>query len=296
MKGSIIQIQNFSVNDGNGIRTTVFFAGCPLHCQWCANPEGLTKKRKIAYYSSHCVECGQCVTVCPENIGIDLNKNREQCIACGRCVEVCPKGARKLLTREVSVEEIVDIIKPQMMFYRKSNGGITFSGGEATIQKEFLRALSQRLFDMGLSLALETSGYFVFDEVKDILEQMELIFVDIKHMDDEKHKYFTGKSNKIILDNIKRMGEISVPIVVRVPVINGVNMDKENIRATAEFVKNNLPYAKIELLPYHRYGEAKYEALNTPLPSSIFNTPSVEEMTKLKNLVMSVGVEVIDFL
>ena len=296
MKGSIIQIQNFSVNDGNGIRTTVFFAGCPLHCQWCANPEGLTMEKKIAYYSNHCVNCGQCVAVCSQDIGIDLNKSREQCIACGKCVEVCPKGARKLLTKEFSVEEIVDIIKPQMMFYRKSNGGITFSGGEATMQKEFLRALSQRFFDMGLNLALETSGYFVFDEVKDILEQMELIFVDIKHMDDEKHKYFTGKSNKMILDNTCRMRDLSVPIVVRVPVINGVNMDEENIRKTAEFVKRNLPHAKIELLPYHRYGEAKYDALGMPLPSKALCTPSEEEMQKLKSLVENVGVEIIEFL
>ena len=207
MKGSIIQIQNFSVNDGNGIRTTVFFAGCPLHCQWCANPEGLTKERKVAYYSKHCVACGKCVAVCPQKIGIDLNRKRDMCIACGKCVMVCSKGARKLLTKEMTIEEIVDVIKPQMMFYRKSGGGVTFSGGEATVQKDFLRGLTKRLFDMGLNLALETSGYFAFDEVRDILERMELIFVDIKHMDEEKHKYFTGKSNKIILENISRLKE-----------------------------------------------------------------------------------------
>lgn len=295
MKGFVMQLQNFSVNDGDGIRTTVFLAGCPLRCQWCANPEGISQNTKIAYYKRHCTGCGRCVKVCPVGIGMDLNSRRQDCIACGKCADVCPSGARKYLVSPIETEEIINAIKPQIPFYRQSGGGVTFSGGEATMQAEFLHHIASRLYDMGVDLALETCCYFDFDNVKDILAMMDMLFVDIKHMDSAQHKRYTGVGNEKILENIAKLKGLSCSIVVRVPVIGGVNDTDENIRATAEFVKASLPNASMELLPYHCYGEAKYEALGLLLPPDEFTTPSEERLQYLEQMIRDLGVPTLRF-
>lgn len=247
MEGRIMQIQNFSVNDGEGIRTTVFMAGCPLHCPWCANPEGL-----------------------------DINVN-------------------KLLIEQKTVSEIVEAVKPQIPFFRHSGGGVTFSGGEATVQLEFLKELVAELYDLGVDLCIETCGYFDFNKVKEVLHKMSLVFVDIKHMDSQIHKELTGVGNELILKNIALMARLSGEIVIRIPVIGGVNDSDDNIRQTAEFVKNTVKNGKIELLPYHIYGEAKYEALGLPLPSAKFFTPSNERILELEEIIRGTGVSQISF-
>lgn len=243
--GHFMEPQNFSVNDGDGIRTIIFFAGCPLHCQWCANPEGF-------------------------NIRNDFVKR-------------------------YSVEQLLKIIERQEIFYRYSGGGVTFSGGEATLQQDMLRILVNTLYDKAINLAIETSGYFEFDEVKDILQKLDLIFIDIKHMDDNKHKLFTGVSNDKILNNIKKLNELNINIVVRVPLIVGVNSDEVNIIETAKFVKAYIKNPKIELLPYHNFGDEKYEALGLEKPSREFKSPSPELLNKLKNLIKNEGVETISY-
>lgn len=243
--GNFMEPQNFSVNDGDGIRTIIFFAGCPLRCKWCANPEGLY---------------------------IDNN-----------------------LVCKYSVEQLLKIIERQEIFYRYSGGGVTFSGGEATLQQSVLRELANKLYDRGINLAVETSGYFEFKEVKDILEKLDLIFIDLKHMDDMKHKMFTGVSNEKILSNIKRLNEVNDNVVVRVPLIVGVNADEDNIINTAKFVKDNTIYPKIELLPYHSLGDEKYEALGIEKPSRDFKRPSVELVKELNQLIQAEGVEVVSY-
>lgn len=243
--GNFMEPQNFSVNDGDGIRTIVFFAGCPLHCKWCANPEGLY-----------------------------INND---------------------LVHKYSVEQLLKVIERQEIFYRYSGGGVTFSGGEATLQQELLRELVNRLYDKAINLAIETSGYFEFDEVKDILQKLDLIFIDLKHMDDTKHKMFTGVSNVKILNNIKRLNEVNDNIVVRIPLIDGVNADKKNIIETAKFIKANIKNPKMELLPYHSFGDEKYDALGIEKPSRDFKTPSVEMIKELKGLIEAEGVEVVSF-
>lgn len=246
LQGYFMEPQNFSVNDGDGIRTIIFFAGCPLHCQWCANPEG-----------------------------IYTNNN---------------------LVKKYSVEELLKIIERQEIFYRYSGGGVTFSGGEATLQQDILTELVNRLYNKAINMAIETSGYFEFEEVEDILEKLDLIFVDIKHMNDSKHKMFTGISNKKILDNITRFNKVNDNIVVRIPLIVGVNADKENIIETAKFVKAHIKNPKIELLPYHNFGDEKYEALGIEKPSKEFIRPTSEMINKLKNLIKSVGVELVSYI
>lgn len=297
MKGYFMQIQPFSVNDGDGIRTTVFFAGCPLHCQWCSNPEGKNQKQKVGFYEKLCIGCGECASVCPEGIGIALNEaeNQKKCIACGKCAEVCPRQARKSMVVQKSVEEVIAEVEKHSLFYRESGGGITFSGGEATVQKEMLDALSLKLYDLGYSLDIETCGYFDFDEMLTILKRMDLIFMDLKHMDSEKHKKFTGVPNEKILENMKRLGETGAKIVIRIPVIEGVNADEENIRNSGEFVKQYLPNARMELLPYHKFGFGKYQALGLELPTSHFETPTEQKMEQLKQILKEIGIELVDF-
>lgn len=289
--------QNFSVNDGNGIRTIIFFAGCPLSCRWCSNPEGYTASYKVAYYERTCIQCGRCTSGCPEGIGINLNEpeRRLRCKACGACAETCPTKSRKSLVHCYSSRELLKLIEKQKLFYRFSGGGVTFSGGEATMQADILRELAFALYDQGVDLAIETSGYFYFDEVKDILQKMGLIFMDIKHMDDEKHRLHTGVSNKRILENIKRLGELEVPVVVRIPLIEGVNSDRENIRRTAEFVKASISYPKLELLPYHLFGDSKYEALGMETPPREFSAPDREYIEELAGVVKNAGVEVVSY-
>ncbi len=297
IRGDFMQLQNFSVNDGNGIRTIIFFAGCPLQCQWCSNPESQTNLEKIAYYDKTCIGCGRCVQICPHGVGIYLNHARErnQCKACGLCVNVCPTSSRKNLIFHYTSEEILGIIEKQKIFYRYSGGGVTFSGGEATLQAAMLRELVSKLYDQAIDLALETSGYFNFDEVKDILEKLNLLFVDIKHMDENKHRVYSGIGNERILKNISRLNELKVPVVVRIPVIDGVNSDLENIRSTAKFVKANIATPKVELLPYHSFGDSKYEALGLAKPSRQWKTPSPEYVRELCKIVQNEGVEVVSY-
>lgn len=244
--GKFMEPQNFSVNDGDGIRTIIFFAGCPLRCKWCANPEGLYTNNNLVY--------------------------------------------------EYTVEQLLKIIERQEIFYRFSGGGVTFSGGEATLQQNMLRELVNKLYDKAINLTIETSGYFVYEEVKDILKKLDLIFIDIKHMNSDKHEVFTGVSNKKILNNIKKLNEVNDNVVVRVPLIMGVNADKYNIVETAKFVNANIKNPKMELLPYHNFGDEKYEALGIEKPSRDFKRPPVEIVNELKELIQAEGVEVVSYL
>lgn len=243
-KGYVSQIQGFSVNDGNGIRTTIFLLGCPLRCKWCCNPETWT---------------------------------------------IDPKAA------PMSVEDVLQRIKRDIIFFRESGGGVTFSGGEATCQQSFLRALVNAHSEIGIDMAIETSGYFIWNEVKDIIEKLDLIFIDLKHMNTEKHQELTGVDNKLILENIKNIGKLNKEVVVRIPLIKGINDDKENIINTAKYVKQYVPGGKMEILPYHNFGEKKYDQLGLSEFKNVFSTPTKEEIDEVKETIRSIGVETIDY-
>ena len=308
-----MQIQPFSVNDGEGIRTNIFMAGCPLRCRWCSNPEGFEKKELIGWYRRRCIGCGACAAVCPQGIGIDLDAliacerevsktGHDSCIGCGACVKACPEDARTRMVTLMDADDVIREVHRHRLFYSYSGGGVTFSGGEATSQPEFLDYVSRGLYDSGYSIDLETCGCFDFERVRPSLERMDLIFMDLKHMDPEVHRKYTGVSNERILDNMARLSSLRhsdghgcPEIVIRIPVIGGVNSSEENIMASASFVHDVLPDARMELLPYHSLGKIKYEAIGLPFEQDDFYTPGRDEMKKLRGIVAAQGVTVADY-
>ena len=306
-KGYIMQIQPFSVNDGEGIRTTIFMAGCPLRCQWCANPEGLEMRPRVGWYQRKCIGCGRCSVVCPEGIGINIHEGMDKCTSCGLCADVCPEESRKRMVTLTDADDVLRQIGRHRLFYSYSGGGITFSGGEATMQRDFLDYLSSEIYDMGYSMDIETCGLFDWEKTAPILERMDLIFMDLKMMDPERHRFYTGSSNERILENIARLADLGTgsdngnsavrppDVVIRIPVIAGVNDDDENILSSAAYVHDHLPDARMELLPYHRLGAVKYEALGMPYDHPEFRTPSIDEISRLRELVKSEGVRLADY-
>lgn len=291
-----MQIQPFSVNDGEGIRTNIFMAGCPLRCRWCSNPEGFEQKELIGWYKRRCIGCGACAAVCPQGIGIGM-EDRSRCIACGACVKACPGEARARMVTLMDADDVIREVMKHRLFYSYSGGGVTFSGGEATSQPEFLDYVSRELYDSGISIDLESCGYFDFDLVRQSLERMDLIFMDLKHMDPEEHRKYTGVGNERILENIARLGSLreKPEIVIRIPVIGGANNSEENIAASAAYVHDVLPEAKMELLSYHSLGKIKYEATGIPFDQDGFYTPDKEEMKKLRGIAAAHGPKIADY-
>lgn len=297
LEGYVMRPQDFSVNDGDGIRTTVFLAGCPLSCAWCSNPESWAPASRVSFNPKVCIGCGACVAACPSGVGIDLNKpeERARCTSSGACVDACPTGARSQLVKKISLEDLVREVEATRIFQAYSGGGITLSGGEPSFQLDFFKALVKALYDRGHDLALESSAYFDYEEVLPSLRLIGTIFIDIKHMDPEVHRAFTGLDNDLILSNLKKMGQDGLPVIVRIPMIGGVNADRENIRATGDFVAQHLPQAGLEILPYHTYGEGKYQALGLDLPPDSFKTPTDEEVREAEDIIRQAGVEVLSF-
>lgn len=244
--GTVFQVQHFSVNDGEGIRSTIFMSGCPLRCKWCCNPESW-----------------------------DMNPG---------------KYAKKM-----TVSEVLEEVKRQMIFYRYSNGGITFSGGEPTYQAEFLRNLVYNFYDMGIHQTIETSGYFNWDDLEDIFEKLDFIFIDIKHMDGKIHKHYTGCNNETILNNIINIGKLDKETVIRIPLIKNINDSEQNITKTARFISKNIPSAKIEILPYHSLGNYKYDNLGLSKYKNLYTAPDEKDIKGIKDIIKSFDIEVIDF-
>ena len=297
VQGWIFDIQRYSINDGPGIRTTVFFKGCPLSCLWCDNPESQTNSPQLLYLRSMCVNCHRCVAVCPTgatkaemngsgNIIID----RSLCQACGKCVEVCYQDARVIMGKQMTVEQVFDVVKKDTLFYRNSGGGVTCSGGEPTHQPVFLKSLLTRCQEAGLHTALDTCGYVDWKTMEEALEHVDLVLYDIKHMDSEEHRRLTGVGNELILGNLEKMAK-SKSIWVRIPLIPDYNDSEENIRATGEFL-SRIGIQKVDVAPYHQLGMGKYERLGLVYALTDLAACSEEQTEKTKRVLESYGLEV----
>ena len=295
--GNIFQIQRWSINDGEGIRSTVFFKGCPLRCKWCANPESWNSKSEVMYSLRRCRGCGRCAQVC--NSGAITMKEgafefeRKKCIACFNCCKCCPTGSRKQVGSEMSVAEVLHIINRDAVFYRESGGGVTFSGGEPFVQDKFLRQLVTACKQVGIDTAVETCGYYPWEPVQDIFEQVDCVFMDIKHMDDKEHKRLTGVGNRKILKNIAAASRVNPSVIVRIPLIEGTNTGDQHIKEICEFLSWETKIKGIEILPYHDFGQIKFGDMGAE--AHTFISPSPEKISETKKIIAGYGIDILDF-
>ncbi|MGD0780075.1 MAG: glycyl-radical enzyme activating protein [Dehalococcoidales bacterium] len=271
----VTNIQGYSIHDGPGIRTVVFFKGCGLACQWCANPECISPRPEVGFVKSLCTKCGKCAEVCP-NGALDYQADefpridRTRCTGCSVCCSVCSYQALVLYGKAMNAEEIFDVVNRDKMFYEASNGGVTVSGGEALLQPQLVCDLFEKCHLVGINTCMETSGYATESALRQVLTYTDYILYDLKHMNSVKHREYIGKPNNLILSNAKTVAESRVETLFRMPLIPGINDDEKNIKETADFLHglgNNA--LRIELMPYHRLGKGKYESLDRryPLPN-----------------------------
>lgn len=263
--GIIFNIQKFSVNDGPGIRTTVFFKGCPLRCRWCANPESQSADTQILFDAGKCLHCGRCVNVCPSHaVSRDNGRtivDHSLCRGCGRCVPECPGKALSAEGERKTVQEIIDIVMQDIVFYEESGGGITLSGGEFLSQKEFAAELLKAAKEEGLHTCCETTGYASPEVFREITRDIDLILIDMKHWNSEKHREGTGVTDDLPYRNLCEAVSAGRNVLVRIPVIPGYN----DSRSDAERFSARLKEAgvnRVQLLPFHQFGENKYDLLN----------------------------------
>jgi pyruvate formate lyase activating enzyme len=297
-QGKIFNIQHYSIHDGPGIRTTVFFMGCPLRCLWCQNPESQGFQPVIFFDAEKCVGCGQCVEACPEGaIQVVEGKsktNRDQCKGHGRCVEVCAYDARSLMGRNATAGEVFEAVNADAIFYQNSGGGVTISGGDPVAQPDFAISILKLCREVGIHTAIETCGFAKWEILKAILDYTDLVLYDIKHMDAAIHKKYTAVSNELILDNAKKIRmELKLPMLARLPIIPGYNDSLENLESAARFIAHELGNeVKVHLLPYHRLGETKYERMEINEGCVHIEPPSEERMEELKKMFESFGLTV----
>lgn len=287
MKATIFNIQKFSIHDGPGIRTTVFFKGCPLKCKWCHNPESQGYKKQMLYDKDKCTLCGKCVEVCPQKaIKIEnnvLTTDMDKCNFCGECVIYCIAGARQIAGKEYTVDEVFNEVIKDRVFYRHSKGGVTVSGGEPLIQVDFVEELLKKLKAEDIHTAVDTCGDVNFESLKRVAPYTDVFLYDLKLLDDYKHKHFVGMSNQLILENLKKLSEIHSNINLRMPIIEGVNADEEYIKNVLEAIKN-LNIKKVNLLPYHDIAKHKYKKLNMEYEDEKMKKPSDEKMKHFKEM------------
>ena len=282
---SVTNIQKYSIHDGDGIRTTVFFKGCHLRCRWCHNPETQSFEKELQVDTPKCTGCGRCAAVCPEN-AITISPegksvtDREKCVICGRCEAACLGNYRTVVGRDYSVSELVKICMQDLMFYEQSGGGVTLSGGEVmAMDTDYILQLVKRLHREGVDIAIDTCGQAPYSSYEAILPYIDTWLYDIKVMDDEKHRKYMGTGNKLILDNLTRLAAAGAKIYIRIPVVREVNGDTGSMAEIIEFLSSNdIKPLQVNLLPYHSTGSHKYGKLGMEYPGQSLTAPADEEM------------------
>ncbi|MFO1414310.1 MAG: glycyl-radical enzyme activating protein [Burkholderiales bacterium] len=296
LTGRVLNIQHFCTNDGPGIRTTVFLKGCSLRCKWCCNPESIHPKPELAYDAKKCIgtsECGMCLNACGEHAIYvvdgtpEVRVNWDLCTNCGQCVPVCPSNALYEFGQPMTVQEVLAEVEQDGSFYRESGGGITLSGGECTLQPEFAAALLAEAHRRGINTAIETAGNVPWEYFRQVIEHADTVMHDHKLTDPVRHKAWVGVDNVRIKENFKRAYESfpNVRFVARTPVIPGVNDDEEHIRSVLAFIRPHANVIDYQLLPYHRYGEAKYGFLGRVYQLKDFDAVPDETMRRLRAIV-----------
>lgn len=287
VEGIVFNIQRFSIHDGPGIRTTVFLKGCNLHCAWCHNPESRSTRQEIQSFSQKCVLCKKCIEVCPqgaftiqETDGMPSVKlfDRSVCDGCGLCVDNCSYDALVYVAKTMTVEQVVEEVLKDADYYRTSGGGMTISGGEPMLQKDFICALFGQLHALGIHTALDTAAQVPWKELESVLPVVDLLLLDLKSMDSDVHQHWTGVGNARILENARRLAASDVDLIIRIPVVPGVNATRENMDQTAIFLQNFPRLRYVELLPYHDMGMDKYDSLGKEHEMINFESPSPEHM------------------
>ena len=285
MRGIITNIQRFSIHDGPGIRTTVFLKGCNLRCFWCHNPETLSPKPELQILPDRCIGCGECFSRCPQHAHVmDGDRRvfrRELCEGCGLCAETCYAESLVLVGESKTVDQVVEEVLRDRPFYDTSKGGVTLSGGEPLLQFDFSRAILERCQAEGLHTAIETAANFAWDRVASILPVTNLVMMDVKVMDSATHKECTGVPNERILANALRLAAEAESLIIRTPIIPGVNDTERQVAEIAEFVAGLPNVLYYELLPFHPMALSKYTSLDIDYRAKDLNSPSSDQMDRL---------------
>lgn len=291
MKANLINIQKFSIHDGPGIRTTVFFKGCPLRCKWCANPESQIHEIQIFRQAENCINCLTCFNTCKHAaISKDLVIDYKKCINCFECVKNCPKNCLTIKGEETDIEDCVKECIKDIEFYKTSKGGVTLSGGECFLQEEFATELIKELKKYDIHIAAETCGYVDKEVFKRLASKIDLLLFDFKHYDREKHKEATGVYNDLIIDNLKYAIDNGIDHLVRIPVIPGFNDSIEDAKKFSEKFKE-LKVDKVQLLPFHQLGEKKYELYNMNYVYKDVKALHKEDLEEYKQVFLDNGIE-----
>ena len=292
---NITNIQKFSIHDGDGIRTSVFFKGCPLRCKWCHNPETQRYEREMQVDLGRCTGCGVCAKACP-NHALTMKDGRPAldkgaCTLCGKCENFCPAGLREIIGREYTVKELMKELMKDQMFYEESGGGVTLSGGEVmAMDIDYILAVARELKRQGISLTIDTCGYVPYEKFQALLPYVDTFLYDVKAMDPKIHQQYMGADNKLILENLSRLSADGARIYIRIPTVKEVNGNEENMKETIAFLKeHDIHPPQINLLPYHDTGSGKYPKLDMEYKGKDLHTPDKDEMEELRKLFIDAG-------
>lgn len=293
--GLVFDIKRFAVNDGPGIRVTVFFKGCPLRCAWCHNPESISPKIERLYTKEKCIGCKACVEACPQK-ALQLSKDgividTKLCDLAGNCAEVCPTKATEISGKRLLVSEVMETVLKDQLIMDQSGGGVTFSGGEPMLQGDFLLALLKECKTMGIHRVVDTTGFTSKEQLLKIAEYTDLFLYDLKHMDSETHRKWTGVPNEQILANLRLLSEQKAQLQIRLPLVGGVNSDEKNLRAMAAFLAD-LPGGKVDvnILPYHNIMTGKYHKLGLEYDSLEMEEPTEEVIQRAIEIFSEAGI------